>query len=285
MRIAISPDENPGDPGSVAADGTTERSLNLRVAGALLGALRRCGQDAWFDPSLTYVERVAQANTDGTQLLCACAHNESTPGVSGTQFVFCPGGLTFGRQAAAADAIYAELAQLPGWPTRRRDAVENVWECCGFDGDAIYIEILCMSQPDEALWSQLGYEVAVAEAVTRAVASTYGFPYVGQEADMTNEEHGWLQDLHTGMGSLVSIVPGQAPPLVFQLRDQLVAVKAELDRVASTQSGGTPADLSALTAAVGLADQHAQAAALLAETHLAALGKHEGVDVATGVDS
>jgi N-acetylmuramoyl-L-alanine amidase len=178
MRIAISPDENPGDSGSVAADGTTERSVNLGVATALQAALARCGQDVWFDPTITYVDRTAKANSDGTQLLVACAHNESTAGLSGTQFVFCTGGEGFGRQAAAADAVYAELAKLPNWPARRSNVDEAIYECCQFGGDTVYIEYLYMSPEDETIWSQPTYPQDAAEATARGLAATYGFTYV-----------------------------------------------------------------------------------------------------------
>jgi N-acetylmuramoyl-L-alanine amidase len=177
MRIAISPDENPGDPGSVAADGTTERSVNLKVATALSDVLRRCGQDAWFDPNITFNDRVAKANSDGTNLLVACAHNESTPGRSGTEFVFCEGGLQFGKQAQAADAVYQELAKLPDWPPRRPNVVEAVAECCNFNSDTVYIEFLFMSPEDRVISSRPNYAQDVAEAVARGLASTYGFPF------------------------------------------------------------------------------------------------------------
>lgn len=226
MRIAISPDENPGDPGSVAADGTTERSVNLRVASALLAALQRSGQDAWFDPSITYQDRVEKANNDGTAVLVACAHNESTPGVSGTQFVFCPGGgLTFGKQAQAASAVYAELSKIPGWPGRRADAQEDVWECCGFDRDTVYIEYLCMSQPDEALWSRPDYPVLAAEATARALAGVYGFAYVApgpqppppppwEPVPTTRAEH-WWGSYVVGADQVVEL-PAQCYAPVFQ---------------------------------------------------------------------
>lgn len=178
MRIAISPDENPDQPGSVAADGTTERSVNLKVASALQAALQRCGQDVWFDPSITFDQRVQRANSDGTQLLVACAHNESTPGLRGTQFVFCPGGQTFGKQSAAATAVYAELAKIPGWPARISDAVENVEECCGFNNDTVYTEYLFMSPDDEPIWSRPTYPQDAAEATARGLAAVYGFTYV-----------------------------------------------------------------------------------------------------------
>lgn len=177
MRIAISPDENPGDPGSVAADGTTERTLNIRVAGALQVALLRCGQNAWFDPNITYANRVFQANQDGTDVLIACAHNASTPGLSGTQFVFCPGGQTFGRQSLAARQVYASLSMIAGWPFRLPDAVEYVYECCNFEGDTVYCELLCMSDADRPLWIAPGYPMRAAEQVCMGLASAYGFAY------------------------------------------------------------------------------------------------------------
>lgn len=178
MRVAISPDENSDDPGSVAPDGTTERSLNLRVAGALLVALTRSGVDAWFDPTITYVDRVGLANADGTDVLVACAHNESTPLERGTQFVFCAGGQLFGQQAQAATNVYQHLAQLPGWPFRRPDAVEAVYECCMFQRDTVYVEYLYMNDADAVLWKRPEYPQLVAEATAQGLAQTYHFAYV-----------------------------------------------------------------------------------------------------------
>jgi len=183
MRFALSPDENPGDSGSVAADGTTERSVNLLVAFALQTALLRCRQDAEFDPTITYEERVLQANGDGTDVLVACAHNESTPGLTGTEFVFCSGGATWGLQGDAARNVYAQLALIPGWPRRIPDAIEQVYECCEFAKDTVYIEYLFMSDVDRALWAQPWYPVAAAEATCRGLARTYGFEYVAPPAE------------------------------------------------------------------------------------------------------
>lgn len=178
MRVTISPDENPGDSGSVAPDGTTERSVNVLVAAQLLAALARSGVDAWFDPTITYVERVARANRDGTDVLVACAHNEDTPLERGTQFVFCAGGQQFGRQAVAATAVYDQLVRLEWWPARRPDAVEAVYECCMFQRDTVYIEYLYMNDADGVLWRAPGYAQLVAEATARGLASVYGFAYV-----------------------------------------------------------------------------------------------------------
>jgi hypothetical protein len=177
MRIAISPDQNPGEPGVVAANGTEEATLNAAVASALQTALQRCGQDAWFDPSSTREDRVAKANGDGTALLVTCSHNVSTPGLSGTQFVFCPGGQTFGSQGPAADAVYAELAKIAGWPARREDEVADVYECCAFERDTVFVRYLFMSPDDEALWARQDYSAEAAEATARGLAAVYGFEY------------------------------------------------------------------------------------------------------------
>ena len=177
MRIAISPDENPGQPGAVAADGTEEATLNGAVASALQVALQRCGQDAWFDPSLTREDRVAQANGDGSALLVSCSHNTNTAGLSGTQFVFCYGGQTFGLQAPAADAVYAELAKFASWPPRCPDAVNDIYECCAFERDTVLVRYLFMSPDDEPIWSREDYAADVAEATARGLAAVYGFAY------------------------------------------------------------------------------------------------------------
>lgn len=184
MRITISPDENPlNDPGSVHHSGVTERSVNLRVAWALYDALKRCGQDPQFDPNITFVERVARANSDGSMLLVACAHNSSLPQTaSGTQFVFCyPDGESFGRQAALADSVYAELRQIPGWPSRRGNAVENIYECCAFNLDTLYTEYLFMTDADMVFWDRIDYGRTAAEATARGIAQVMGFAYVQRE--------------------------------------------------------------------------------------------------------
>jgi hypothetical protein len=235
--------------------------VNVRVAAALQAALVRCGQDAWFDPSITFVDRVARANGDGTSLLVACAHNESTPGLSGTQFVFCPGGQSFGRQAAAAAAVYAQLAQIPGWPARRGDAVENIYECCAFGGDTCYAELLFMSPDDERQWSRADYPALAGEAIARGLANTYGFTYTPED-DMTPEQDQMLRDTrnalyatdaakdpngapipdHWAIGYTWSDVHGHLLPGVQQLLDQVAVLKA-----------GAPVDVKALAAAL-LAD-------------------------------
>jgi len=186
MRIAISPDENPGDPGTTADPTITERDLNVRVAGALQEALQRCGQDAWFDPSITFVDRVQRANSDRTDLLVAVAHNAG--GGQGMRALFCPGGHQTdvptwsdgrpNRQDDLAAAVGAELeaAQLVDWWSPEDEAV---FECCQFQFDTGYLELEFMDSPhDQAIYRQPGYPAAAAEAVTRAVAHVYGFTYV-----------------------------------------------------------------------------------------------------------
>jgi hypothetical protein len=179
MRIAISPDENPGDTGAVAQNGTEAATLNGAAASALQVALQRCGQDAWFDPSLTREERVAKADGDGTDVLVTCSHNESTPGLSGTQFVFCTGGQTYGLQGPAADAVYAQLAEIADWPARIADAVsDDAYECCAFPRDVVFVRYLYLSPDDEHLWGQQDYAAGVAEATARGLAATFDFSYV-----------------------------------------------------------------------------------------------------------
>lgn len=246
MRIAISPDENPGDTGSVSAGGVTERSVNVAVATALQAALTRCGQDAWFDPTITYIERVNRANADGSALLVACAHNESTRGLSGTQFVFCGGGQTFGRQAAAANAVYAALAKIAGWPPRRADAVEAVYECCAFDGDTVYTEYLFMSPDDEPLWSRPDYPQLAAEATARGLAATYGFPYIapagGVFVALTDDQQANLyqavMDIHDVAAKLDNRVFGDILNDDVGLGQLNANVQAILTRVSVSAPGG-----------------------------------------------
>lgn len=189
MRIAISPDENPGDPGTTADPTITERDLNLKVAGALQAALQRCGQDAWFDPSIGYVERVARANGDGTHLLVACAHNAG--GGSGTVFVFCPGGHASqtptwsdgspNRQDQLAQAIGDQLV-ADGVSPRWSVYDESVYECCSFALDTAYVEFLFMDNPgDQQRYHDPAYPGRAAEATAKAIASVFGFAYVSPD--------------------------------------------------------------------------------------------------------
>lgn len=177
MRIAISPDEDPGQSGTTADPSVTERELNVRVAEALQAELGRCKQDAWFNPNIGVVQRVAEANGDGTELLIACAHNAG--GGEGTVFVFCPGGEQSGKQAAYADAVQAELvnAGITAGGEHRYD--ENVYECCGFGRDTLYCELLFMdSGHDRAIYHAPDYPAKAAAAIARGVSKVAGFEYV-----------------------------------------------------------------------------------------------------------
>jgi len=186
MRIAISPDENPGDPGTTADPAITERDLNVKVATALEAALQRCGQDAWFDHSITFEERVNKANADGTRALVACAHNAG--GGEGTVFVFCDGGHeaqtprwsdgSANQQDRLAQRIGVHLVGdgvSPRWTTFD----ENVFESCDFQFDTAYIEYLFMDNAgDQARLASPDYPQRAAEATVKGLADVFGFAYV-----------------------------------------------------------------------------------------------------------
>jgi len=184
MRIAISPDENPGDPGAVH-NGIVERTVNVAVATALQAALKRCGQDAWFNPSITYQERVDEANKDGSQLLVACAHNAAgSPAAEGALFIVCPvnndGGaaaLAFGHQKALAEKV-GELLVAGGLAGHFGFYAEEVYECCAFNGDTLYCELGYETNPtDAARIKQPDYPVRAAELIAQGIAAVMGFNY------------------------------------------------------------------------------------------------------------
>jgi len=183
MRIAISPDENPGDPGAVHS-GIVERDVNIAVATALEASLKRCGQDAWFDPSLTYEERVAKANSDGTQLLVACAHNASgSPAAEGALFLFCKGddngaaAKAFGHQSLLAQKCGDSLLS-GGLVAHWSEYVEDVYECCAFNGDTLYCEFGYETNPDDAARiKQPDYPPRAAELLCGGIAPAMGFGY------------------------------------------------------------------------------------------------------------
>jgi hypothetical protein len=184
MRIAISPDENPGDPGAVHS-GIVERTVNIAVATALEAALKRSGQDAWFNPSITYQERVDEANRDGSQLLVACAHNAAgSPAAEGALFIVCPvdndGGaaaLAFGHQKALAEKV-GELLIAGGLAGHWSFYAEEVYECCAFNGDTLYCELGYETNPtDAARIKQPDYPVRAAELIAQGIAMVMGFNY------------------------------------------------------------------------------------------------------------
>jgi N-acetylmuramoyl-L-alanine amidase len=178
MRVTLSCDENPGDPGTTAG-GLNERDVNISVCSILAGVLHRCGVDVAFDPSITYVQRVARANGDGTDLLVAIAHNAAgSPAAEGTVFVFCgPEGKRFGKQLAAASAVGNALiaAGVAGtWTTFE----EEVYECCAFNKDTVYCEVLYQTNPrDLAVIKEAGYAERAAEAIAKGLSEVYGFHY------------------------------------------------------------------------------------------------------------
>lgn len=188
MRIAISPDENPGDPGAVSPDGIQERDLNVKVAEALLAELTRNGQDAWFDPNITYVDRVAKANADGTDLLIACAHNAG--GGEGLRAVICSNGHVSqtptwfdgrpNRQDALAGTLGDEMFNAglitgsPSWSF----VTEDVYEACSFQFDTLYAELLFMDSPhDHFIYTQVNYPERAAGCLARAISRVYGWHY------------------------------------------------------------------------------------------------------------
>jgi hypothetical protein len=181
MLIEISPDENSGDTGTTAG-GVIERDLNIKVATALQTALQRCGQNVNFDPTITYVQRVAKVNAEHADLLVACAHNAaSSPAAEGAMFVFAPGGLSYGKQYLAAENVGAALiaAGLVGrWTTY----VENVYECTA-NCDVCYIEFAYQTNADDlASITRADYPQRAAEAVAQGLAKTYGFTYISPVA-------------------------------------------------------------------------------------------------------
>ncbi len=184
MRIAISPDENPGDPGAVH-NGIVERDVNIKVATALQAALQRCGQDAWFDAGITFEERVAKANSDGTQLLVACAHNAAgSPAAEGALFLFCnvngDGGAAakaFGHQAVLAEKC-GEALVAGGLVGHWTEWPEEVYECCAYNGDTLYCEFGYETNPDDAARiQQPDYPARAAELLCSGIAAALGFPF------------------------------------------------------------------------------------------------------------
>jgi N-acetylmuramoyl-L-alanine amidase len=180
MIVTISPDEDPGQPGAVAADGTIEREVNIAVADVLIESLKRCGFDVRADFSIGVVERVARANSDGSGALVAVAHNGSgNADTNGCQFVFCPGGQGNGQQNEGATNIADELISAGIAQQRLGDAVEQIYECCAFNNDTLYVECLFLSNArDLAKIHEPTYPTDCAEAITRGVCKTYGVPYV-----------------------------------------------------------------------------------------------------------
>lgn len=179
MKFALSCDENPGDPGTTAG-GVTERTMNIRVAQQLELALRRCRQAVWFDPTISFVERVAKANAGGYDVLFACAHNAaSSAAAEGAQFIFC-GAIAHhtGKQALAATNVGNELVKS-GVVLRWGTYDENVYECCNFNKDTVYCEFLFQTNPrDLAEERRASYPHDAAEAACRGLSKTYGFAYV-----------------------------------------------------------------------------------------------------------
>lgn len=179
MKFALSCDENPGDPGTTAG-GINERAMNILVCRQLELALRRCHQVVWFDPTITYVQRVAKANAAGYDVLFACAHNAAgSAAAEGAQFIFC-GAIAHktGKQALAAANVGNELVKA-GVVLRWGTYDENVYECCNFNKDTVYCEFLFQTNPRDLLEEKKpSYPHDAAEASCRGLARTYGFSYV-----------------------------------------------------------------------------------------------------------
>lgn len=180
MKFGISCDENPGDPGAVHS-GIVERDLNIAVGTELARALLRCDQSAWADFSITYEQRVARANSNGTDVLVACAHNASSnPAAEGAQLIICPGGDALFNQGAIAAAVGAQLV-ADGIAQHYGVIHEQVYECCGFDRCSVYVEFLFETNPrDVARIHAAGYAHDAAESLCRGLSKALGFRYVAE---------------------------------------------------------------------------------------------------------
>jgi hypothetical protein len=178
VKFALSCDENPGDPGAVHS-GIVERDLNIAVAMQLGAALTRCGQGVWADFSITFEQRVTQANANGSDVLVACAHNASSnPGAEGAQLIICPGGDNLFNQYAVAQVVGAGLV-ADGIAGTYGIIHESVYECCGFDRCSVYVELLFETNPrDVAEIHSPGYATAAAESLCRALGIAFGFAYI-----------------------------------------------------------------------------------------------------------
>lgn len=218
MKFAISPDENPGDTGTTAG-GIIERSLNILVGNELVKALQRCGQQVWFDTTITAGQRVAEANANGTDVLFACAHNYSVGGMGeGSIFIFCNAAAhTIGKQLLAATNVGNELVAA-GIARRWGTVDEAVYECCAFDKDTIFCEFLYQSNArDLAMINSPGYPTRAAEAACRGLAKTYGFTYVPLTPPAPAQEDDEL--LYTApfhklaTPATVKVIPGQSASL------------------------------------------------------------------------
>lgn len=178
MKFALSCDENPGDPGAVH-NGIVERNLNIAVAMALGAALVRCRQTVWADFSITFEERVAQANANGSDVLVACAHNASgSAAAEGAQMIVCPGGDDLFNQANVANVVGARLV-ADGIAGAFGLIHESVYECCAFDRCSVYAELLFETNPRDVAEIHLpDYPRQAGESLARGLASAFGFAYI-----------------------------------------------------------------------------------------------------------
>jgi N-acetylmuramoyl-L-alanine amidase len=255
MKFAISPDEPPGDPGTTAG-GIIERDLNILVGNELVKALQRCGQSVWFDPSLQPLQRVTEANANGTDVLFICAHNYSVGGMGeGTVFIFCPGGRAIGKQMLAAQNVGAELIAA-GLSGRWVAVDEQLYETCNFNKDSVWCEFLYQSNAqDLATIKSPGYPTRAAEAACKGLAKTYGFAYVPpafgpgggtatQEDDMlfVDALHALPASVKTFSGGNVYALPSASAPVVGTFGPgQQLALKGfrySSSAVASSDRGG-----------------------------------------------
>jgi N-acetylmuramoyl-L-alanine amidase-like protein len=178
MKIAISCDENPGDPGAVH-NNIVERSLNIQVATVLVTALQRCKQTVWFDDTITYIDRVRLANQGNYDVLVACAHNASSnPAAEGAQLLICTGGDQIENQLNVANIVGEQLVK-DGIAQHYGIVHEDVYECCQFNKCSVYIEFLFETNArDVARIKQLGYSQDAAESACKGLAQAFGFVYI-----------------------------------------------------------------------------------------------------------
>ena len=177
VKIGIDPGHGGRDPGAVAADGLTEKEVNLAVGLKLYQLLEEAGINAVMtrtaDEEVSLAERVALLNREKVDLVLSLHVNSCTNPQANylASFILAPGG----EAEKAARFIQRELVQATGWPDGGvRQA--NFYILRETEAPAVLVEMGFLSNPQVAAQlAQNSFQEKLARAIFRGVLFYLGF--------------------------------------------------------------------------------------------------------------
>ncbi len=176
MKVALYPDEAPGDPGTTAG-GIIERVYNMAACEKIVARFAAGGWSTRYRPDLGIDAAIADAISWGADMAIVIANNAGPPAARGSMFLFCTeGAKALDDQLTIATRIGDEAVRqglITGWVPY----VEPVAWCCNFPKATIFWEVEFQSNAvDRVIETSADFGDRVAAVLATALAVPVPLP-------------------------------------------------------------------------------------------------------------